>query len=489
VTTLVAATSPNIHATATSACHLQNAVAAMRAVNKRTAPSTPIHALDRPGDVHDAFAPTLRELRLGEHHLREIHRRAKLGDAVAQRELALAYCRGSGVRRDGPYAVKWMILAADSGDSEACRHLNYFVKGFPVDEIVEGRRLVARHRGQPVPSFGLCEGDTLHIEHEEAENEGLQESETTLMARDLEGVLENSSAMALTVQSPGTARADARDAQSRGWSNPLGALGGEINASKESPTAQASAVVEPPNWVPWVVAFSCAAVVVIVGGLAWMNFHSASMASASKALPFSPEDILHGAPAEDSVANPAETLAATARPVTPVTELSPLSQQLPASLRQISPALMARWEDLDGLRAKAGSADHEAEFDLAQWHLLKAQSPEDFAESVRLLRRAAEGGVVQAQNNLGFCLVTGTGAALDMAEGYKWFAIATARGLRGAQANRDRAAQMLSQDKRVEVSRQVDAYLARENIRPSSAQHQQPASDIKVSSLSLGALN
>ncbi|NJM55442.1 MAG: sel1 repeat family protein, partial [Verrucomicrobiae bacterium] len=113
------------------------------------------------GQTHEAFAPTLRELRLGEHHLREIHRRAKAGDSMAQRELALAYCRGIGVRRDGPYAVKWIILAADAGDTEARRHLNYFLKGFPVDEIAEGRRLVARHRGEPVPTFGLRAEDTL----------------------------------------------------------------------------------------------------------------------------------------------------------------------------------------------------------------------------------------------------------------------------------------------------------------------------------------
>jgi TPR repeat protein len=51
--------------------------------------------------------------------LQKLMARADSGDAVAQRELALAYLRGQGVPRDETAAARWALAAADAGEPQA----------------------------------------------------------------------------------------------------------------------------------------------------------------------------------------------------------------------------------------------------------------------------------------------------------------------------------------------------------------------------------
>ena len=61
--------------------------------------------------------------------------------------------------------------------------------------------------------------------------------------------------------------------------------------------------------------------------------------------------------------------------------------------------------------------------------------PQDYAETVRWLRRAAEQGEARAQFNLGHMFHNGEGVAQDYAEAVRWFRRAAGQGHAMAQFN------------------------------------------------------
>ena len=69
-----------------------------------------------------------------------IKRAAERGDRDAQFDLACAYLRGEGVRKNRVLCLKWMILAGDQGDTDA--DLQCQLIGSELSEMQE-RRAVA----------------------------------------------------------------------------------------------------------------------------------------------------------------------------------------------------------------------------------------------------------------------------------------------------------------------------------------------------------
>jgi TPR repeat protein len=175
-------------------------------------------------------------------------------------------------------------------------------------------------------------------------------------------------------------------------------------------------------------------------------------------------DVLSAVGPAPAAANPtvAQTMNGQAPlPAPPALELTALSRTLPLSLQQIkvSANTLSRWRRLGELRCLADEGNNEAQFDLAQWHLLQAQTTNDFIEAVKYLKRAADAGYVPAQNNLGVCYVTGTGVQQDHVEGNKWFELATTGGSKSATSHRNRAAEFLTADQFAPEAARIADYL------------------------------
>lgn len=60
---------------------------------------------------------------------------------------------------------------------------------------------------------------------------------------------------------------------------------------------------------------------------------------------------------------------------------------------------------------------------------------------MRLIHEAADTGQAESQNTLGIMYATGFGVVRDPAEACRWFELAAARGLDGAEANLTRLAE------------------------------------------------
>ena len=75
--------------------------------------------------------------------------------------------------------------------------------------------------------------------------------------------------------------------------------------------------------------------------------------------------------------------------------------------------------------------------------------PQDYAEALKLLRKAADEGLCEAQNNLGHMYANGQGVPQDFVEAHKWFNLAAARATDAesrklATKNRDEAAALMT---------------------------------------------
>lgn len=80
---------------------------------------------------------------------------------------------------------------------------------------------------------------------------------------------------------------------------------------------------------------------------------------------------------------------------------------------------MSNGDDLlQTLLAKAQARDAEAMYELGWRHALGSGLPEDDAQAVQWLVRAAEAGHLLAQNNLGARFVSGEGVPIDLVEAY-----------------------------------------------------------------------
>lgn len=396
---------------------------------------------------------------MGPEEISRLQAAAQASDPAAQRELGLACFRGLGVRRDLARAFKWLTLAAEGGDAAAMAHLEVLLPGLSGEDIAEGRRLIARAKGQPEPEFGFSETDFSALE----------------MA-DLRGTQAEGFGGGFSPWRP--AETDPKEDAQPLPAVPRASAGFQSSYESSSPTVSP---LQPPTvevpvasltgsrgasralvWGIWLMAGTACA---LVAALLIFVGQSDSVATLTATPPTLPKPL----PNPSSVAGaadpvpPAESGADGQKPsaVVPALELTALSRTLPLSLQQIkvSANTLSRWQRLEELQCLAEEGDNEAQFDLAQWHLLQAQTTNDFVEAFKNLKLAAEAGYVPAQNNVGVCYVTGTGVKQDYVEGYKWFALATSGGLKSATGNRNRAAEFLTADQLASASARIADYL------------------------------
>jgi TPR repeat protein len=80
---------------------------------------------------------------------------------------------------------------------------------------------------------------------------------------------------------------------------------------------------------------------------------------------------------------------------------------------------------------------------------------QDHAEAVKWFRKAAEQGNADAQNNLGAIYGEGQGVPRDLIRAYTWFSLAAIAGNQSAAKNRDIAAQHMTVDEIAEAKRLV----------------------------------
>jgi len=100
--------------------------------------------------------------------------------------------------------------------------------------------------------------------------------------------------------------------------------------------------------------------------------------------------------------------------------------------------------------SKAYRGDAEAQYNLGSWYEYGFcyeygfPVPQDYAEAVKLYRKAADQGHAKAQCILGLHYTLGQGVPQDVAEAYVWTSLSAANGYTEASEIRDRAAQELS---------------------------------------------
>ena len=70
--------------------------------------------------------------------------------------------------------------------------------------------------------------------------------------------------------------------------------------------------------------------------------------------------------------------------------------------------------------------------------------PQDYAETVKWYRLAAEQGHASAQNNLGLMYDNGEGVPQDYVQAHMWYNLAGAQGLEQAAKNRDNVAKRMT---------------------------------------------
>jgi TPR repeat protein len=412
-----------------------------------------------------AAAVSLRQARMGSEEISRLQAAAQASDPAAQRELGLACFRGLGVRRDLARAFKWLTLAAEGGDAAAMAHLEVLLPGLSGEDIAEGRRLIARAKGQPEPEFGFSETDFSALELADLDLRGTQ-------AEGLGGAFSpwrpaeadpKEDAQPLPAVPRASAGFQSSNTYERKSSSPT-------VSPLQPPTVEVPVASLPGSrgtsralvWGIWLMAGTTCA---LVAALLIFLGQSDSVATLTATPPTLAEFLPN--PSSAAVAAnpvpPAESRADGQKPsaVVPALELTALSRTLPLSLQQIkvSAQTLARWQRLEELQCLAEEGDNEAQFDLAQWYLLQAQTTNDFVEAFNNLKLAAEAGHVPAQNNVGVCYVTGTGVKQDYVEGYKWFALATSGGLKSATGNRNRAAEFLTADQLASASARIADYL------------------------------
>jgi uncharacterized protein len=91
--------------------------------------------------------------------------------------------------------------------------------------------------------------------------------------------------------------------------------------------------------------------------------------------------------------------------------------------------------DIQALIKNAEDGNPKAQFNLGVAYAKGEGVPQDYAESIKWYRLAADQGLAEAQNNLGIAYDRGQGVPKDDAESMKWFRMAAEQGLADAQYN------------------------------------------------------
>jgi uncharacterized protein len=113
--------------------------------------------------------------------------------------------------------------------------------------------------------------------------------------------------------------------------------------------------------------------------------------------------------------------------------LVPLIIPLPA--QQTETKQSVNNAELEAIKAKAEKGDPAAQTELGKLYCGGHGVPQDYAESVRWLRKAAEQGNAGGQCTLGWCYAAGLGLPKDYAQAVRWYRKAAEQGDAGAQIN------------------------------------------------------
>jgi TPR repeat protein len=117
-------------------------------------------------------------------------------------------------------------------------------------------------------------------------------------------------------------------------------------------------------------------------------------------------------------------------------------------------------ETLRWLRRAADQGDPKAQGALGQMYRLGEGVRTDYHQALRWLRLSASQGDSTGQGNLGECYEEGTGVLQDFVEAYKWYVLASAEG--GIYTvNRDAMAQKMTPEQIAKAQRRAAAFLAK----------------------------
>ena len=106
---------------------------------------------------------------------------------------------------------------------------------------------------------------------------------------------------------------------------------------------------------------------------------------------------------------------------------------------------------LETLPARAESGDVDAQYEMGWRHVLGSGFDRDDEEGLKWIRLAAENGHALAQNNLGARYHAGDGVPQDSVEAYVWFFKAAQQGDRKAGKNCDSVARQLTEEQLAEA--------------------------------------
>ena len=101
-------------------------------------------------------------------------------------------------------------------------------------------------------------------------------------------------------------------------------------------------------------------------------------------------------------------------------------------------------EAMKWLRKAADQGNAPSQFSLGLFYRQGTGVPQDDAEAVKWYRKAADQGYVDAQFNLGFMYKNGLGVPQDYVQAYMWLNLAARAGDRGAAESRDIVASLMT---------------------------------------------
>jgi TPR repeat protein len=112
----------------------------------------------------------------------------------------------------------------------------------------------------------------------------------------------------------------------------------------------------------------------------------------------------------------------------------------------------------------ADQGDPEAQYNLAMMYLKGEGTERESGRAFEWLLKAAVQDVVQAQSRLGLMYATGEGVAVDPIEAHKWFIIASEKGDKASQTNRERSETLIGVAQLAEGRRRASEW---KNLRKS----------------------
>ncbi len=89
---------------------------------------------------------------------------------------------------------------------------------------------------------------------------------------------------------------------------------------------------------------------------------------------------------------------------------------------------------------------------------------QDYAETAKWYRKAAEQGHAYAQSNLGLMYYIGEGVPQDLLQAHMWYNIADALGGEDAQKGREIAARFMTPDQIAEGQRMAREWMAKHQL-------------------------